>query len=187
MSCQTFFCWCLQSAVSSRSVLSYYMAWDNIWRMHWLMGKTSRRTRWTCLWCFVALPPGSHSDIVPYEPHRQGSPWPGSWHVACVSCPLASDSLRFQAIPQMWVTAVSAVASQGADYKRISDRPHRPLIDHAVTFSVPRCPTWRPLTFGWQCAFCLCSPPCWSMRQLTLSPGNTRSSSGWGKSSGSRE
>lgn len=65
--------------------------------------------------------------------------------------------------------------------------PHlvpQPVADCDVSLS--RCLMWKPLTFGWPCVSCLCLPPCWSTPQSTLSRGNTRSSSGWGKSSGSR-
>ncbi len=34
---------------------------------------------------------------------------------------------------------------------------------------------WKPLTFGWQCAFSLSSLPCWSMRPSTSLHANTRS------------
>lgn len=53
----------------------------------------------------------------------------------------------------------------------------------AQAFTAPlsvslRSPMSKPLTSGWQCAFCLCSLPYWSTRQWTLSPGSTRSSCG---------
>lgn len=46
-----------------------------------------------------------------------------------------------------------------------------------------RCPTWKPSTSGWRCAFFSCSPHCWSTRPLILFRGSTRSSSDWGRSS----
>lgn len=47
-----------------------------------------------------------------------------------------------------------------------------------------RCPMWKPLTSGWQCACCLSLLLCWSMQQLTLYLGNTKNSSNCGENFG---
>lgn len=53
-----------------------------------------------------------------------------------------------------------------------------------IILHVHRCPMWRPLTSGWQCACCLSLLLYWSMQPLTLSLGSTKNSSDLGENCG---
>lgn len=129
--------------------------------------------------------------VPSHERRSQGSP-----QVLLVTCLMAVCQLP----TSHWLIAILGHATEVCHYvadmrngwiasnSQIIHQPHWLAIDDCATLRVsPRFRMWRPLTYGWQCVFCLCSPPCWSTQQSTLSQGNTRSSSDWGKSNGSRE
>lgn len=153
----------------------------------------------TDLWQTAAalseIPTQSCSDLL-WRVSSREQPGRGTLHVVPVTWPMAVCQLpttHWLIIKSRYSQDVCHCVPKALGTGPIASDPHivrrpRGLMDkwQRRDVSVPRCLMWRPLTFGWRCVSCLCSLPCWSTLQSTLSRGNTRSSSGWGKSSGSR-
>lgn len=155
--------------------------WVFVFFFHWLLGSLAGIPTQFC-------PDPLWRDFL-HERHVPGAPRGRTRDSSrgCVSA--AHNPLTHYKSFSYFLRCVS-VHAEGAGLNR-EDREwptYCPLAPHPTDcdVSLPRCLMWRPLTFGWRCVSCLCLPPCWSTPQSTLSRGNTKSSSGWGKSSGSR-
>lgn len=158
--------------------------------MAWILWKIDEATA-----ALSEIPTQSCSDLLRRVSSRE-QPCRGTPHVVPVTWPMAVCQLsttHWLIIKSRYSQDVCHCVPKELGTGPIANDTHivrrpRGLMDkwQLRDVSVPRCLMWRPLTFGWRFVSCLCSPPCWSTLQSTLSRGNTRSSSGWGKSSGSR-
>lgn len=150
---------------------------------------------WQMAAALSEIPTQSCSDLL-WRVSPREQPGRGTPHVVPVTWPMAVCQLpttHWLIIKSRYSQDVCHCVPKELGTGPIANDPHIVRQPHGLMdkwqqrdVSVPRCLMWRPLTFGWRCVSCLCSLPCWSTLQSTLSRGNTRSSSGWGKSSGSR-